>query len=356
MAEGSDQEKTESATPKKREQSREEGQVAQTRELPSALVLVATLLVFSLLAGWMWETLIEIFQRPFAMIGQIEVSPASAKKILGATAIDVALLIAPLLLVILTVGVASNVVQIGLLVSGKALMPKGDRINPLEGFKRIFSSRGLVDMFKAIFKIGLIGYLAVKVVMAESDQLLNLTNHGVINVLTFILMLSYRIFVRVAMLLLVLAALDYAFQLYDHEKKLKMTKQEVKDEHKQSEGDPKIKARIRSLQREMSMRRMMQEVPKADVVITNPTHVAVAIKFDPTTDPAPRMIAKGQGHVAARIREQALLHGVPILERPELARALNKAVKLGNIVPPQLYQALAEILAYVYNLKERRSM
>ena len=356
MPEESDQEKTESATPRKRDKAREEGQVAQTRELPNAVVFGAALFVFSLLSTWIWAHALDVFRKPLLMIGQVDVTVASLRHIVGALVGDVAVLLGPLLIVIMAVGVGAHVAQIGFLVSSKALTPKLGRINPLSGFKRFVSLRGLVELVKNLAKIGLIGYIVWRTIEVESDQLLNLTNHDAQVVFAFALMLMFRIFVRVALILLVLAILDYAYQHYDHEKKLRMTKQEVKEEYKQTEGDPQIRARIRRIQREIAMRRMMQEVPKADVVITNPTHVAVAIKYDAAVDPAPRVVAKGRGYVASRIRQTAQMHGVPILERPELARILDRVVKLNQFVPPGLYQALAEVLAYVFNLRERRSV
>ncbi|MDP8221953.1 MAG: flagellar biosynthesis protein FlhB [Candidatus Lernaella stagnicola] len=356
MAEDNDQEKSEPATPQKREKAKEEGQVAQTRELPSALVFGASLLVFSSLATWMWDHLEMVFRMPLTLIGQVEITATTLRPILKDLLVHTVVLLGPLLGIIVTVGVAAHVVQTGLMFSPKALEPKLDRINPLEGAKRFISLRGLVEAVKNIAKIVVIGFVVWRTVNAETDQLLNMTNQDAWAVMTFVLIMAFRIFVRVAVLLLILAALDYAYQRYEHEKKLRMTKQEIKDEMKQSEGDPKVKARIRSIQREIAMRRMMQEVPEADVIITNPTHVAVAIKYEALTDLAPRVVAKGQGHVALKIREEAKLHGVPLLERPELARELYRLVKLGQAVPPQLYQALAEILAYVYNLKERRSV
>jgi len=351
-----EQEKTESATPQKREKAKEEGQVAQTRELPSAFVFAASLLVFASFGGWMWEHVEALFRKPLLMIGKIDMSPTSLRFVVKELVVDIAVLLGPLVGIIMVVGVASHVVQTGLMLSPKALQPNLSRVNPLEGVKRLISLRGLVETVKNIAKISIIGFVVWRTIVVELDQLFDMTNQDAWTVTAFIALLSFRIFIRTAIVLGILAIIDFVYQRYEHEKKLRMTKQEVKDEHKQAEGDPKLKARIRSMQREIAMRRMMQEVPEADVVITNPTHVAVALKYEQDVDPAPKLIAKGRGHVALKIKEQARIHGVPILERPELARTLYKLVKLGHLIPPQLYQSLAEILAYIYNLKERRSV
>ncbi|NLH50058.1 MAG: flagellar biosynthesis protein FlhB [Myxococcales bacterium] len=355
MAEGSDQEKTEPATGRKRDKARDEGQVAQTQELPSALVLAASLLVFSAGAGWLWEHFQDLFRLPFTWIGQMELTGASFKQMAVILGIKLVVVIAPVLGTVVLAGVGASVAQTGILIAKEAMTPKIERLDPLQGFKRFVSIRSLVDLVKNIAKIFVLGYVVYSTLRAHGGEILNLMNQPGPQVFALLMALIFKLFLRASIVLVVLAVLDYAFQRYEWERQLKMTKQEVIDEMKQSEGDPKIKARIRAMQREVAMRRMMQQVPKADVVITNPTHVAVALRYESPKYPAPRVVAKGKGFVAQRIRETARSHGVPVLERPELARLLYATVKLDRMIPEQLYQAVAEILAYVYALKGRRS-
>jgi flagellar biosynthetic protein FlhB len=354
MAEDNDQEKTEPATGRKRDKARDEGQVAQTQELPSALVLAAALLVFSVAATWLWEHFVDLFLLPFTWVGQMELSAGSFRQMMTVLGLKLVVIVVPMLGAVVMAGVGANIAQTGLMVAKEAMTPKLTRLNPLQGFKRFISVRSLVDLVKNLAKIFVLGFMVYRTIMSSGNELLNLTNQPGDQIFTVLMLLIYKLFMRAAIILVALAVLDYAFQRYEWERQLKMTKQEVIDEHKQSEGDPKIKARIRMIQREIAMRRMMQQVPKADVVITNPTHVAVALRYESPKFRAPRVVAKGQGHVAQRIRETAQAHGVPILERPELARALYAAVKLEQMIPEQLYQAVAEILAYVFALKGGR--
>jgi len=356
MAEKSDAEKTEEPTPKKIEDARKEGQVAQSRELPNALVLATALLVFLFFGEWIWETGLEAFRTPLRQIGVFDLNQVSLKWLAGRIGVQCVMLLSPLLLGIMLAGIVANVVQVGLMVTGKSLVPNLSKINPLEGFKRtFFSARSLVELIKSIAKIALISYVVYRTILASVGALISLTNQDTKVILVFVMLLLLKIFWRVTIVMLILGVLDYSFQRFDWKRQLKMTKQEVKDEYKQIEGDPHVKGRIRQLQREAAMRRMMKEVPKADVVITNPTQYAVALKYDRVRDAAPRVVAKGRGKIAERIRELARLHGVPILERPVLARELYKSVKVDHLIPAGLYQAVAEILAYVYRMKEKRS-
>lgn len=356
MPEQSDAEKTEEPTPKKIEEARKEGQVAQSRELPNALVLAAALLIFLMFGSWLWEWLLEIFRLPLRQIGRLEIDQESLKWLGVRVGIRGVILLAPLMLGVLVAGIVANVMQVGLMVTTKSMVPNLGKINPLAGFKRtFFSIRSLVELAKSLAKIGVISYVVYLTIQDAMGGLINLTNQDTKEILVFVMVILLHIFWRVTIIMLILGIADYSFQRFDWKRQLRMTKQEVKDEYKQIEGDPHVKSRIRQLQREAAMRRMMKEVPKADVVITNPTQYAVALKYDRVRDTAPRVVAKGRGKIAERIRQLARQHGVPILERPALARELYKLVRVDHLIPAGLYQAVAEILAYVYRMKGQRS-
>jgi flagellar biosynthetic protein FlhB len=349
-----EQEKTERPTARRMEKAREHGQVAQTRELGSALVLAAALLFFSFAAAWFADHLFALVRTPFGWIGQVELTPPAVWRAAAELGFGALATLAPLMGMVLVAGVAADVGQVGLMTAPEAIGFKLERIDPVAGVGRLFSWRAMVEALKSLIKITVIGWLLYSTVMGLSEQLLDLENQEPAAIVAFLMTLIRTLLWRVTIVMFFLGILDYAFQRYEWERQLRMTRQEVLEEFKEMEGDPKIKARIRSIQREVAMRRMMQEAPKADVVITNPTEYAVALRYQADLDKAPRVIAKGKGHVAARIREVAAQAGVPVLERPELARAIHKLVKLGEFIPASLYQAAAEILAYVYRLKEQR--
>jgi len=230
------------------------------------------------------------------------------------------------------------------------MTPKLSKLNPLQGIKKLFSLKSLNELVKSLVKVTIVGWVSVKTVMADLDSIPGLMQLGVYDILAFIGKVAFRIGLYTCLVLIVLAIFDYIFQRWQHEKGLKMSKQEVKDENKMTEGDPAVKARIRSIQREMAQRRMMEAVPEATVVITNPTHLAIALKFESDFH-APVLVAKGAGKLAERIREVARANDVPVVEQKPLARTLYKAVEIGDFIPAELYRAVAEILAYVYRIK-----
>lgn len=260
------------------------------------------------------------------------------------------LLLSPLLAVILVAGVFSNILQNGFMVSAEPLVPKFSKLNPFSGIKRLVSVRSLIELFKSIFKMIIIGGVAYLLLKSEIDSVRALSALDTSQVLEFFNRIALKIGFFTCLALGFLAGLDLLFQRYQHERDLRMSKQEVKDEHKQMEGDPAIKARIRALQRRLAMRRMMDAVPQATVVITNPTHLAIAIKFERNMD-APQVVAKGAGLIAQRIREIAIQNDVTVIEQKPLARALFKEVEIGHFIPVELYQSVAEVLAYVYRVK-----
>jgi flagellar biosynthetic protein FlhB len=260
-------------------------------------------------------------------------------------------MIAPILGSILVAGVASNFMQSGVTFSLHAIQPKLEKMSPIAGLKRIFSVRSGVELFKSLLKLLIVGYVAYRTIVGEFEFFFELVNQDIGQILAFIGTLCLKLCIKVGAVFAVLAVLDFLYQKHEYEKNLRMTKQEVKEEFKQSEGDPLIKSRIRSIQRQMARRRMMKDVPTADVVITNPVHVAVALKYEPGKNSAPIVVAKGMRKVAEKIKEIARLHGVPIVEKPLLARMLFKSAQVGDEIPVNLYQVVAEILAHVYRMR-----
>jgi flagellar biosynthetic protein FlhB len=260
----------------------------------------------------------------------------------------------PLMGVAVLAGIVANCLQVGFLFTAYPLQPKLERINPIEGCKRIFSRRALVELFKASVKIFLVAYVAYSTIVPNMSLFPALLDMSINNVLKSIGELCSQLFLRTTVLLLVLAVFDYAFQYWEHDKSLKMSKKELKEEYRQYEGDPYVRSRIRQRQRQLSVSRMMQEVPKADVVITNPTHYAVALRYLPGEMPAPVIIAKGIDNLALRIKALAEEHKIIIYEDPALAQALYKSVDVGKIIPPELYEAVARVLAFIYRLQPAR--
>jgi flagellar biosynthetic protein FlhB len=248
-------------------------------------------------------------------------------------------------------GCVSSLAQTGLLFTPEAIMPKLDRINPLEGLKRIFSRRGLVELLKTVLKVGLAGYIAYAAIRPNLYIFPRLMDMALPDAVAAVANLGSTIVLRVGMFLLVLAVADYIFQYTEHMKSLRMTKQEVRDEMREHEGDPQIKGRMRQRRRQFAMQRMMQQVPKADVVITNPTHFAVALKYELKKDKAPVLLAKGVDEIALRIRQIAGDNDIIIYEDPLLAQTLYKTVEVGHAIPESLYEAVANVLAFVYKLR-----
>ncbi|HWR92951.1 MAG TPA: flagellar biosynthesis protein FlhB, partial [Desulfobacterales bacterium] len=263
------------------------------------------------------------------------------------------LLLAPMVLPLLVAGVAGNILQIGFEIHAEPLAPKLSKLNPLAGLKRIVSMRGLVELVKSLVKVLFIGAIAWSVVSGYLADFPTLVRRDIAGIWEFTHTAAYRILFYVCLATVVLAVLDYAYQRWQHEENLKMTKQEIRDERKQTEGDPQIKSRIRSLQRQAAYHRMIAEVPTADVVITNPTHLAIALRFDSAEMNAPQVVAKGADYLAARIRDIAREHGVPLVENQPLAQSLYRLADPGDYIPVELYRAVAEVLAYVYRLKGR---
>jgi flagellar biosynthetic protein FlhB len=349
MAEDSDLEKTEPASPRRLEQAREEGQVPQSRELSAFLVLIAGSGALWVGGSWLAQRISGAVSRGLTF-GRDEAFDATALPALFLHEAGEALAtLGPLLLILVVAALAGPFTMGGLNFSSKALAPDWTRLDPLKGFGRMFSMHSVGELVKGILKALLVGGVVVWVVLHEKDQVFALIGQPVeagLHAMGQTILFSTIVIVA-SMALIV--TLDVPFQLWQYHSKLRMTKEEVRKEMKEMEGDPQLKARIRSQQREIARRRMMAAVPKAQVVVTNPTHFAVALAYDEKM-PAPRVVAKGRGAIAQRIREIAQEHGVPLLEAPPLARALYAHTDLDQTIPPALFRAVAEVMAYVYQL------
>jgi flagellar biosynthetic protein FlhB len=346
-------EKTEKATPKKRQDARKKGQVLQSREISSAMVLMFVFVTLRIFGSGIYRQITEYTRFVFTEYPKMDdfYMPDILTRIFIDSVTVMLKAIGPILLVAVIAGTVAGYAQVGFLFTLETLSVKFSRINPLSGFKRIFSMHGAVEMVKSILKISIIGYVAYSYINGEIANILRLMDMDVISIASFIGLTSLNVAIRICVVLIILGVFDYAYQWWEYEKNLRMSKQEVKEEFKQTEGNPEIKSKIKQRQRQMSMRRMMQEVPKADVVITNPTHYACAIKYDAKVSSAPIVVAKGQDYIAVRIKETARENKVEIVENKVLARTIYETVDIGEMIPHDLYQAVAEILAFVYSLK-----
>ncbi len=351
-----DPEKIYPATPHKRNESREKGQVAKSNELTTTLALIAVLGFFFVAGYDTWHHLTNIMYGAFSAIGGQLNAGKTILIFLGLTGIAFKI-IAPVLIVAVLVGILGNIFQIGLIFSSQPLMPQLSRINPISGFQRILSMRGLFEAVKSIFKIGLIGYIVYVTIMSSLVDVFSLVDADKSNIaalfVSIVGRIGFQVFLRAALALLFLSIFDLLYQRWQHEQDIRMTREEIREEMKRTEGDPEIRRRIRRVQRELSQARMMKAIPEADAVITNPVHLAVAIKYDYEVMDSPYVVAKGERKIARQIREIAEEHGVPIVENPPLAQALYKNVEVGEAIPMEFYQAIAEVLAYVHELTNR---
>ena len=350
MAEDSDLEKTEQASARRLEQAREEGQVPQSRELSTFLVLITGVSGLWLMGDWIGERVLGMLRHGFRFERAVAFDPQLMLKDFGDLFTQALLTMLPLFGVLMVAAVGAPILLGGFVFSPKALGLKLDRMDPLKGIGRMFSLHGLAEMLKSLLKAAVVGGIGVFAVWREHEHIFALTSEAVESAVPDFLQAVLFSALLIIMGLALLALIDVPFQLWQYHKRLRMTKEEVKREGKEQEGDPHVKGRIRSMQREMTRRRMMAEVPKADVVVTNPTHFSVALKYDAQKMGAPVVVAKGRGEIALKIRELAKEHKVPLLEAPPLARALYKHCELEQAVPGALYTAVAEVMAYVYQL------
>jgi len=349
------EDKTEKATPKKRREARQKGQVFQSREITTTMVLLFTFISLRIFGADIYTQLKMFFEKVFTEYPMTR--DLYMPDILVRIFIDGVLVFfrtaGPVLAISLLSGLIVSYAQVGFLFTTETLKPVLSRINPLNGMKRLFSLRSVIELVKAILKVAVVAWIAYSYLNGKAQAIVSLMDMDILGIAAFIGITSVDLAIRICLALLVLGAFDFAYQWWEFEKNMKMTKQEVKEELKQTEGNPEVRARIRQKQRQLSMRRMMQEVPKADVVITNPTHFACALKYDEKVAPAPVLLAKGQDYIAIRIREIARENNVEIVENKPLARTIYETVEIGQAIPPELYQAVAEVLAFVYNLKGR---
>jgi flagellar biosynthetic protein FlhB len=347
----SDEDKTEEPSSQRLEDFRKEGQVAQSKELTSLLVLMATLATMYGYGPKLASDFMDFMRKMFMEASVTELTTERAGSLLMMCLGQAGHVVLPIAAAGFIAGVLGSVLQFGFLFTWTPIEPQASRINPISGFQRIFSMGSLLEGAKSLLK--LIAVVVVTYMLLESEIVgsASMTDMDSSQFVAYMSSSAFRLVGGVCIGLFVVAAMDFAYQKFKYRKSLMMTKQEVKQEHKQREGDPLLKARIRSIQREASRKRMMQEVAKADVVVTNPTHFAVALRYDGEKMAAPKVVAKGKDLIAQRIKEIARKNGVPLVENVPLARALHKSVKVGGTVPRSFFQAVAEVLAYVYRLK-----
>jgi flagellar biosynthetic protein FlhB len=351
MAEETFEEKTEQPTPRKREDTRKKGEVAKSRELPSVAVLLTGLITLTAFGSYMYSQIQTIMKSAFSLLSLHDLSLADFMVFAERMVASFILAVTPLLAAIFVAAVFSNIMQVGFMFSGELIKPKLSKLNPIKGFGRLFSKQSFMELFKCLLKLAIVGGIAYWTIRGEVKNVPFLGEMETHSIVAYILLAIFKIFIRCTLAMIFLVVIDYAFQRREFEKKIKMSKKEVKDEFKRTEGDPLIKSRIKSIQMQMARRRMMQAVPQADVVITNPTDLAVALKYDSSSMGAPHLLAKGSGKIAEKIKELAAKYDIPILENRDLARSLYSLVEIGEEIPPALYQAVAEVLAYIYRLK-----
>jgi len=354
FGEGGD--KTEKATPKKLDDARKEGRVARSSDLINGFMLLLMFFVLKLFGGIMANLFLDSFVKYYNKASDISMEVFDVKQAVNLSneiVIDIVIASLPVLIGSFVVALVGNIVQVGWKVTSKPLKPKLDRLNPIGGFKRMFSQEKVVELIKSILKVLAIALVAYNEVKDRWKFILNLYDFEFMQAVLNIFDIVLDVGIKISVIFVIIGLADFGYQKWKHLHDLRMSKQEVKDEMKQSEGDPQIKGQIRQKMREGARRRMMQDLPKADVVITNPTHFAVAVKYDKETAEAPYVLAKGADYVAANIKEVAKQNNIEIVENKPLARMLYYNVEIGDQIPPELYQMVAEVLAYVYSVKNK---
>lgn len=352
MASEEDNEKTEEATDSRRDEFRKQGRVAHTRELGSAFILIASAGLMYGVGRFFFQQVLDIFTRSYGPNLVYNLRHGQILDALQAVSGPAVMLIFPVLIAAMLIGVISSVMQIGFLQIEDAFSLDFNKLNPLEGMKRLFSLRSAIEGLKSLLKMILIGAAVYLLIKDEIFHIPQTMNYSMSEIIVYIGHVLVKLLFGIGSIMLVLAGADYFFQRWDLERKMMMTKQEVKEEMKQREGDPLIKSRIRRVQREMANRRMMDAIPKADVVVTNPTHIAVVLKYDAKL-PAPQLVAKGADLIAEKIKEIARQHNIPVIENKPLARTIFKTLKIGQVIPRELFVAVAEVLSYVFRLRKK---
>lgn len=348
------EEKTEEATPKKKSEARKKGQVARSKDVGLAITMVTCTLVIlllsSMIVGNLKDTMIYFLQSGMLQ----DINEMSIKSIVITILLKAGLCILPVVIPIMIAGIVASLMQTGFLLTGEPLKPKFSKLNPISGFKNMFSKKSFVDLLKNLAVVTVIGFIGFLYVRDNYDKILQISNTYLPSLGGQVQDLVVGIFFQVSLVLVIIAAADYFVQFRFHQKDLRMTKQEIKEEYKQMEGDPQIKSKIKQKQREMATRRMMASVADATVVITNPTHLSIALKYEEGNNEAPKVVAKGADLVALKIKEVAKENDVPIMENKPLARMIYEQVDIDREVPQEMYQAVAEILAMVYKLKNKK--
>lgn len=356
--EGPGGEKTEPATDKKKSDARKEGQVAKSKELTGAISLFAMFLVLKIFIGSLGTSFLEVFAVSYNRIPEMTrlvdgmVIPKEYAGVLNQIITKILTMLLPFLAAAFMVAFIVDLVQVKWKPTSKPLQPKFNKLNPINGFKKLFGVDKLIELLKSLLKLVIIGYMAYSTLKDEAGQLFLLYDMQLVSALKLFGDIVINMSIKICAVYLIIGIVDYVYQKHKFNEDLKMTKQEVKDEWKNAEGDPAIKGKQRQRMQEASRRRMMQDIPQADVVITNPTHFAVAVKYDPDVAPAPYVVAKGEDFLASKIKEEAGKYGIDIVENKPLARMLYYNVDLGAQIPPELYSTVAEILAVIYNRRE----
>ncbi|SIS37597.1 flagellar biosynthesis protein FlhB [Salimicrobium flavidum] len=346
-------EKTEEATPKKKQDSRKKGQVAKSQDVNTGFLLLLTFGALYLTGPLLKDTALTMFEQAFTEYIHLEVTEFTVGRVLNEMTIEISKALAPIMGIAVVAGIASNLVQVGVMFTGEPLKIDPKKLNPIQGFKRIFSARAIVELIKSLLKITMVGAITFSIIWINKNEMVMAAQKSVDAALSFFGNVSMVMGLASALALLILSIIDYTYQKYDHEKNIRMSKKDVKDEHKNMEGDPQIRAKIKEKQRQMSAARMMSEVPDADVVITNPTHYAVAIKYDEEKSDAPFVVAKGVDFVALKIREVAKANDVVTVENRGLARGIYAQTDIDQPIDEDFFQAVAEVLAYVYKLQKK---
>jgi len=355
MAEEDDSQKTEDPTARKLSKARDKGQVGTSQEVKSWAILLGAGMGLAVLAPWMMTRVANYSVGLLQHIEDISVSRGALPLLMGDVLVELGIIISPLFVMLMVLAIVANVAQSGFVMAPSKLVPSLDKISLLKGVKRMFSLRSIVEFVKGLFKLTVLGTVCFAMTVPWMADIALMPDHDLLDTLDRLYIVALSIAAGAVMVMFVVAVLDFAYQKFEFTKSMKMSRQEVKDEHKDTEGDPQIKARIRKIRAERAQQRMMANVPTADVVVTNPTHFAVALEYKMDNMHAPKLVAKGVDSLALRIREVAEENDVPIVENPPLARALYAAVELDEEIPVEHYQAVAEIIGYIMRLKGNKS-
>lgn len=346
-------EKSEEPTSRKLEEAREQGNVPDSKEMATFFSILGGFILLYFFGSWMFNGMGSFMVYMYSNIPTTDMTPESVVRLFALICWKLLITLMPAFMIMPVVAIVGKVMQSGLIFSTKSLSPDITKISPMKGLKNLFALKSLVELVKNIAKVSVLAYVVHGVISDEWHNLPHMIDMELVTAISYTTSIALRIIIRTVWVLAVLGFADYLYQKYNHTKGLKMSKEEVKEESKESEGDPLVKARIRTVQRQIARQRMMQEVPEADFVVTNPTHLAVAVKYDKETSQAPVVVAKGAGYIAEKIKEIAKENDIQIIENKPLARSLFKFVEIGMEVPETLYKAVAEMLAYVYGLKNK---